>query len=746
MNQPSTPAIIAALIFALLACTNARAEECARAPVTDRPKIGLVLGGGGARGAAHIGVIHVLEEMHIPIDYVAGTSMGALVGGFYATGMTAGQLEATVRAIDFDTLFQDSTQRKDQPYLRKLDDNLGLFGPKLGIGANSQLLASGAISGQRISFLFERLTSERVQDTDFDNLPVPYRAVATDIVTGDAVVLGSGNLAVAMRASMSVPGAFSPVEMGDHMLVDGGIADNVPIDVVRRMGADIVIAVDVGTPLETRENLRTFVNITAQLSGLLVVRNAAAQIATLTDKDVLIRPALGSDITSTSFSDVEKAIPIGYAAADEIRPQLERLSVSPEAYAKQRSFVEACVNAPPPVQFVNLDNQSRFADSVIYRRLKIPLGEPLNTKKLDNDISQIYALGFLNLVRYEVVEEDGKTGVLVHVTQDSRGTRFLEWGLDVFSGADGTDVNLRLAVLNTALDEYGSESRVLVQLGESPGFLGEVYKAISPSRQIYLKPKVFAEWQDIPTFDDSGHELNEYHVGQYGGELDLMREFGRYAAIYGGFRRFSGHAEVNIGDPNTPDYSYNGAEFVYNAAMDRLDDRYFPSSGTLANLTYLKSATSLGADEPYEQIMSSVVTAWTHGNHTLIGGIKYDTTIDRNAPIYAIFRGGGLFNLSGLQPNRVNGQNFGLVFGSYRWDLTGGGGLFPAYFGVSAEFGNAAEHQQDVFSNGIMNGSFYFGNRSPIGPLYWGIGFAEGGERVYFLRLGNVFGNTTIGR
>ena len=542
MSRRWSAAMIAAWVGIAFAAPATYAVDCARAPATDRPKIGLVLGGGGARGAAHIGVIKLLEEMHIPIDYVAGTSMGSLVGAFYATGMNAEQLQTTVTSIDFDTLFQDSTVRQDQPYLRKLDDNLGLFGPKLGIGRNSQLLPLGAVHGQKIYFLFESLTSQRVQQKNFDDLPIPYRAVATDIVTGNEVVLGSGDLAVAMRASMSVPGAFDPVALGDHLLVDGGLANNVPIDVVRKMGADIVIAVDVGTPLEPRDNLKTLVSITAQLSGLLVVRNSAAQIATLTDRDVLISPELGSDITSASFGDVEKAIPIGYRGAQDKRAQLERLSISPEAYAEQRKFIESCVNALPPVQFVKLDNRSRFADDVILQRLHVPLGEPLNTHQLDKDVQQIYALGFLDLVRYDVTEQDGETGVVIHVTQDSRGTRFLEWGLDVFADGDSTDANLRLAVLNSGVDQYGSESRVLIQLGETPALMAELYKAIDPQRHLFLRPKAYIEREDIATFDSSGHELDSYQVTQFGGQLDLLREFNRYAAVSVGLRRFSGDA------------------------------------------------------------------------------------------------------------------------------------------------------------------------------------------------------------
>jgi len=741
-----TVAMPATLIAATLAASSASAEQCARAPASDRPKIGLVLGGGGARGAAHIGVIKLLQELHVPVDYVAGTSMGSLVGGFYATGMTAEQLDATVRAIDFDTLFKDATARRDEPYLRKLDDNLALFGPKVGIGPKSQLLAMGAISGQKISFLFQTLTSQRVQVDDFDNLPIPYRAMATDIVTGDAVVIDKGNLAVAMRASMSVPGAFDPVQIGPYLLVDGGLADNVPIDVVRKMGADIVIAVDVGTPLEPRENLTSLVSITAQLSGLLVVRNAKVQIATLTDRDVLITPQLGSDITSSSFDMVDKAIPIGYEGANEKRAQLERLAISAARYHEDRIFIESCVSAPAPVQFVKIDNQSRFADSVIQERLHIPLGEPLDTKELDKDIGQIYALGFLNLVTYTLTEENGQSGVIVHVTQDSRGTRFLEWGLDLFSDGSSTDANLRLAVLNTGLDKYGSEQRVMVQLGETPAAIWEIYKAVDPTRQLYLRPKVFWEKQTLDTFNDSGNILNTYSVNQWGGQIDILKELSHYAAISAGVRRFSGDADVEIGPPSTPGYSYNGAEYVFNAALDRLDDRYIPNHGTLGNITYLKSSTALGADDPYEQIMTQLYGVWTTHRHTIFGGFRYDITLDNDAPIYALFRAGGLFNLSGLEPNRVVGQNFGELLASYRYDLNEKGGLFPAFIGVSAEFGNAGEQKKDPFSNGIMNGSLYFANRSPIGPLYWGVGFAEGGERVYFLKVGNVFGRTTIGR
>jgi NTE family protein len=247
--------IFVVLIFLLLTVLPAQAQQCERVPVQGHPKIGLALGGGGARGGAHIGVLKMLEELRIPVDYIAGTSMGSIAGALLAVGMSTDELEQVIVEADWGDLFEDATQRKDLPLRRKSDDNLGLFGPKLGVGKGNELLPAGAVAGQKITFLFEGLTSQRVQEKDYDQLPIPYRAVAADIITGDMVVMSEGDLSIAMRASMSVPGVFDPVRVGKHLLVDGGIVRNLPVDVVRGMGAEIVIAVNVGTPLAPEEKL-----------------------------------------------------------------------------------------------------------------------------------------------------------------------------------------------------------------------------------------------------------------------------------------------------------------------------------------------------------------------------------------------------------------------------------------------------------------------------------------------------------
>ena len=288
-----------------------------------RPRVGLALSGGGARGAAHIGVIRVLLEEGVAIDCIAGTSMGAIVGGLYASGMTLEEIEQALNDIDWDDVFIDSTNRADKTFRRKRDDDDFLIKRRLGFSNGKIKLPLGLVQGQKIDLAITKLTLPVALVDDFDKLPIPYRAVATDIGTGEQIVLGSGDLATAILASFSIPAAMVPVLIDGRMLVDGGIAANLPISVVREMGADIVIAVDISTPLRSQEEIGSVLSIAEQLSGLLTRRNTESEITTLTESDILISPKLG-DISAGDFDRVNEAIPIGRAAAldnlDRIHP------------------------------------------------------------------------------------------------------------------------------------------------------------------------------------------------------------------------------------------------------------------------------------------------------------------------------------------------------------------------------------------------------------------------------------------
>ncbi|HSG28552.1 MAG TPA: patatin-like phospholipase family protein, partial [Candidatus Krumholzibacterium sp.] len=310
----------------------AAAREAAGSSGTEgRPRIGLALSGGGARGVAHVGVLKVLEENRIPVDYIAGTSMGAIIGGLYATGMSSKEIEDLIFAVDWEDMFIDRTRREDRPFRRKRDDDLYLIHNKPGFSGGRLKLAPAVIDGQKIDLLLKRFTMPVVTVDSFDDLNIPYRAVAADLVTGRPFVPDGGDLALAIRASMTIPVAFAPRVIGDELVVDGGISICLPVDIVRGMGADIVIAVDISTPKMGREKLGSALAITDQLVSILTQRNTEIQIASLNDTDVLIQGDLG-DITTASFNRVVETIPIGEAAAEEVLEELSRLSLSEEEY------------------------------------------------------------------------------------------------------------------------------------------------------------------------------------------------------------------------------------------------------------------------------------------------------------------------------------------------------------------------------------------------------------------------------
>jgi len=723
----------------------AASGQCFNSELIDRPKIGLVLGGGGARGYAHVGVLKKLEEMRIPYDYIAGTSMGSIVGGFLAIGMESDELAKVVRDADWDDLFKDKTDREDLPFRRKADDDLGLFGPKLGIGKDSSLLPKGVVSGQKVVFMFESVTSQRVNTTDFDQLPIPYRAIATDIVSGDMVVIGDGELSMAMRASMAVPAVFDPVQRDGALLVDGGLVRNLPVDVARDMGADVVIAVDVGTKLMGKEEIGSVLNIVYQMTGLLTVSNTEIQIKSLGENDVLIEPDIGDKIGSADFNKLDEAIPLGYAATEAVQDQLQKYSLSETDYRAWRQQIDGCVDGPPQVHFVNLDNQSRFSDAVILDLITIQPGETLNLDQLDHDLRQIYGLGFIRQARFSIIEQDGQQGIEITVLQDERGTNFIETGLDIGSSGRGTTLNIRAGYLNTGLDERGSEFRTVLQLGEAPGIFLDYYGLLDDGLKWSFQPSVSYFSRPLLIYDSVGDALAEIELDEYGGAIALGREFQRHAKITAGFTRYAGKMDITIGNPDIEPFSFDGAEAFIELDYDRLDNRFLASKGQYSSLKYTRSAESLGADISFDQLEFVFFSSHTFGLHNFMWGGQYNTSLDDDVPIYALYAGGGFLNMSGFEANSLIGPHFGSVLAGYRYQVAKSGFL-PGYVGMTLEYGNATQKRSEIFSDGLINGSVYLGYRSPLGPIYLGIGWSEERDVLYFLRLGNVFGARSLGR
>ena len=731
--------LLVALPF-VLANTALAEQPCRPEAGAERPAIGLVLSGGGARGAAHVGVIRVLEELNIPIDCITGTSMGSIIGGLYASGMTSDELEQTLLTLDWDDALQDNPPREDRPFRRKLEDEDFLVKAAPGISDKGELkLPSGLLQGQRLGLVIKQLTLPVAEINDFDQLSIPYRAVATDIVTGHEVVLGSGDLATAMRASMSVPGAFSAVEIDGKLLVDGGMANNIPVSVAREMGADIVIAVDISTPLATRDEIKNVLSITAQLSGFLTNANAEVSRASLTDNDILIVPDLGN-ITSADFDRADDAIPTGRVATEEKIPQLRRLAVTEEQYTAHVVARSKRIDEPPVIDFVRIDNRSRISDDVLNSRLRIKIGEPLDVPALEKDLNNIYGTDLYENVSYDIVEEDGKTGVVVTAVEKSWGPNYLQGGLALegnFSGSNS--FTIAASYTRTAMNRLGGEWRTIVQLGSERRLFTEWYQPLDINTRWFVNPKLEWRSQIINQFN-SGDKIAEYDVSWFSASLEAGRGLGFWGELRGGVRWATGEADLEVGDPALPEGDFDQGEAFLRLSLDTLNNLYFPHTGARGSIEYTAGLDALGADEEYEQVLSTILGAFPLGErNSLVLLARFNTTLDDDAPIESLFRGGGFLQLSGFEENEITGQHLGLLEAIYLRRINDFN-LLPTYLGASLEFGNTWNDTSDItWDNTLAAGSLFLGVDSFLGPVYVGYGYTEGGNHAGFLFLGNPF-------
>ncbi len=348
---------------------------------TPRPRIGLVLSGGGARGAAHIGVLKVLEELRVPVDVIAGTSMGSIVGGSYASGQTVAAMTRDVANIKTEMLARDQPPRQEISIHLKQEDWLDYIGPQFGFRDGSLLLPKGAITGVALEAVLRDLALAK-GDSNFDKLPIPFRAIATDVVSGQMTVLRSGDLATAMRASMSVPGAIAPVQIDGKMLVDGGLTRNLPVDVARAMGADVIIAVNLGTPLLKRDQITSALSVATQMLNILTEQNVQASLASLKPTDVLILPELGS-FSAGDFDNMPSTIPIGEAAARKVADQLRRYSLPPQQYAAHRQGqVRVVAEDTRRIDEIRVEGLSRVNEEVVIQSMETSAGAPLDVGTL----------------------------------------------------------------------------------------------------------------------------------------------------------------------------------------------------------------------------------------------------------------------------------------------------------------------------------------------------------------------------
>lgn len=732
---------------ALLALQPVQVTAAGSPPAaTGRPRIGLALSGGGARGAAHIGVLKVLEEYRVPVDLLAGTSMGALVGGLYASGLSTVQLDSVISETDWTEAFADNIPRADRSFRRKRDDDLYLVKHKPGLRGGKLLFPPGILDGHRVDLLLKRLSLPVVTVRDFDLLSIPYRAVAADIVTGEAVVLDHGDLALSMRASMAIPAAFAPREIDGRLLVDGGIVNNFPIDVVRRMGADVVIAVDIATPPMGREQLSSVPAITAQLATLASEQDKKRQIASLASGDVFIRPDLGS-ITVASFERSAEAVAIGERAARKALPALERLALSPAEYSVYQATraTRAASAAPPVLGSERIVNRSRVADQVIAARLEASVGRPVDAKQLELGLDQIYGLELFESVYYDVVP--GPQGNVLTVTARERGwgPNYLQGGVAAFEDFEHPNFNVALAYSRTAVDRLNGEWRTGLQVGQEPAVWTEFHQPLDAGLRKFVELGLLAGERGMNVFDRSGRKLSELGIRRYGVTLAGGREIGTWGEARAGVVREGGSVRALVGDPGFPVDRYDTGEAFAQFFVDKLDEVVFPHRGGSLRARLSAGLDELGSTAAYRQATVEASLAATHGHWTGVLAWESGTTLQGEAPLERRFCLGGLGRLSGLEQDELIGQH-DLLLRALLYCRVVDFQLLPVYAGMSAEYGNVFPSRSAIgLEDGIVAGSVFLGADTLFGPLCLAYGRAEGGRGNYYLTLGQPLGSRRPG-
>ena len=719
----------------------------------ERPKIGLALAGGGAKGSAHIAVLELLEANNIPIDYIAGTSIGAYIGGLYALGYSAAEIKEIMYSVDMASGYSDAIDRDLLRFRTKRQTDKFNLGLEAGFSDGQFRIPWGILYGQSATRVFRRSAGNIPNFDSFDDLAIPFRAIATDLATNDIVVLASGNLLKAMKASATVPGALVPVEIDDQFLVDGGMAQNLPITEVRNMGADIVIAIDISSPLMEIENIDNAINVFNQISGFLTVRNIEEQKKLLGADDVYIRPQV-DELSTTDFSRLDEAYDSGRIAAEEKLESLKKLSVDVEEYQrhqkeKKSKFDDLMLAIKQPVVEIMLVNLSSYNDAYLLHTLDLHTGAAITTEALIDAIDRVYALDHFERVDATFEQrEDGRI-LIVEVVQKSWGPNYLEVGLGWEDDFDlESTINLDFAYTIGNITDKNGEWRNEVGLGTDKTFRSELYLPQDFAHDFYQSAILQIRRENRNYFIENERALVFRRNSQ---QIDwgLGYNFDHRAIAEAGFTFERGDFSNVV--VLTDDIEYSSKGFYLMLGYDTLDRISFPTRGDRLTISVTLrnediNGESIFGDSFVEENFDSTQTlldwksALSSGNHGIVAklSIAYtDSDIDRSAHLVTL---GGFLNLSGYHRDSLVGNDkfFGAL--SYQYDLGRSAlGLesFPLYLGASLEAGNVwAESDSIDFDELIPAGSVFAGTDSRLGPIILAVGFSEANKPTVYFYLG----------
>jgi NTE family protein len=758
--RPRLPLILLSLCL-LVAPAAAQdkpdASPNARAPLPDmpRPRVALVLSGGGARGFAHVGVLKALEAARVPVDLIVGTSMGAIVGGLYASGMTAEQLEREILSVDWDGLFSTRQPRQMLTQRRKEEDFELSPVLLLGFRDGEFHLPTGAVSSRSLEMLLRRYTLPTRHLPSFDGLPTRFRAVATDMETGKAVVMDRGDLAAALRASMSVPGVFSPLEIDGRILGDGGLVNNLPVSVARELGAEVVIAVNIGTPLAGRNTLQSLLGISTQMIQILTEQNVQASIATLTPRDLLLTPPL-NELTSADFDKADELVRRGNEYARTVGEALARFAAPAPQYQAwaegRRTQAELNATRVGRIERIRFEGVNEARAERLATGLDHLTGERADVKRIENDLQHLAAAGDYERVDYRLVRnpDTGGEDLLIGLRENNWGPNYLRVGLDLRTDFRGEGAfNLRLSHNRHWLTDSGTEWRNRVQLGETLGLYSEIYQPLNLTSSSFASAYADLTVRKVDLFDDGSRPLARIQRESLRVGADLGWPIGLRGAVGDmrlGVVASSRSSRLELVQPGFDfaagvlDVHWREAGLRAAVIADQLDYANFPSNGyrALGEVVVGRREVRGGERSNFTRIEGSYTGVRSWGPHTFNLGARLAHA--NRIPIGAIdeYSLGGFQNLSGFRTGQVVGSY--LAFGRltyYRrlpWEV----GIARAMFvGGSLEAGNAWLDRNEVSLGNLLAGSSLFvGADTGIGPLYLAVVSAPRGFTGLYLFLG----------
>ena len=716
--------------------SSVKPSTAAPAVPKKRLKIGVALEGGGALGLAHVGVLRWFEDHHIPIDYIAGTSMGGLVGGLYATGKSPAELKAIVHNQDWNAIIVGQANYRDLSFRRKEDQQA--FPNRLEVGLKHGFsLPSGLNSGQGVSLLIDRETLPYTHTGSFDDLPIPFRCVATNLVTGKSFVFDHGSLAQALRATMSLPGVFAPVRDGNDVYVDGGLLGNLPTDVVRQMGADVVIAVHLETAPTDASQIQSLFSVLGRSVEVVIHQN---ELQGLADADLVVSVDLKA-FNSIDYEQAGNIMDRGSQAADAKANILAPYALDDaawSAYLDQRK--QRLKTSVPVPQFIEVRGTSPKSSQEVARFLQPLKGKPINVPEMEHMFHQLDGMGRFDSVDYWLTEKNGQAGLVVSVHEKNYAPPTLQLGSET-DGSEPKDVTITLAGRLTFLNlaGYRSEWRTDFAFGNNYGLSSELYRPFTSLGKWFFAPHISVSNTGFKFFNQTD-PIALYRFHQDTGGLDVGYGFDRFSELRVGYQIGYSNILLNLGRAGFASVSGRVGDTHLRFFTDHTDDPIVPRRGYKGDATFRWYDAYPGAPEGLPaldarledfQRVSSKASIFVSGE----GG----TTFGVHNISFPLFFLGAPLRLSAYGTNELYGQQYYLFRAGYLRQLL----TLPPFFGKKVYVVSSYEvakmyrfSPETGFPNDVEAGVVA---ETAFGPLFIGGSVGDSGHQKWFFQLGRVF-------